>query len=110
MRLPANRIGHAVDVVETGIGPVVDRRQDDPLLHPLDGQGAFDGRRGAEGMADLGFVGGKGDLPQQLPEDGPQAVDLGQIALLRGGSMGVDVLDVRGLEAPRRRSPPGSPG
>ena len=73
---------------------MVDRGQDDPPLHPLDGQCIFDGRRGPQGMADLGFVGRDGNLLQMLPEDRPQAVDLGLIPFRRGGAVGIDVLDI----------------
>ena len=110
MRLPAGLVGNAVDVGEMGIGKMVDRGQDDPPLHPLDGQGVLDGRGGPEGMPDLGLVGGDRDLLQLPTEDLSQALDLDLVSLRRGGAVGVDVLDVGGLKpcvVDRLPDPPG---
>ena len=91
--LSTDPIGNQINVLELRIGNMVDRREDQPLLHALDGERGLYGGGRPECMADLGLVGRDRYVSQCGPEDLPQAFNLDGVALRGGGAVGVDVID-----------------
>ena len=100
------------DVVEValGIGLVeIDRGRDQIAV---DGQGRddrFHAAAGAEQMAELALGGADGQLFGVVAEGGLDGLGLGQVAQRRAGAVGVDVIDVIGVDAGILAGPVSSP-
>jgi len=95
----AGLVGNVVEVAVGVGGIVVDGLRHDVGLERLAADGHLHRAGGPEHVAGGAFCGADGEAPGMVPEDGLDGLCLADVALRRGGAVGVDVGNVFGVEA-----------